>query len=73
MNFLQPEEGSRGPSLSRWARLRLDVSPALRHGQWYPVLSVGTEEVVLEAGGAPTVVARAAVELVTHLGTSRVA
>ena len=65
MNFLQPEDGKRGPSLRRWARLRVDVpATTLRRGGCYPVLSAGTEEAVLEVRGAPVIFRRDVVEIV---------
>jgi hypothetical protein len=65
MNYLQPSEGGRrGPGLQRWARLRVDVRTTLRRGGWYPVLSAGAEEAVLEVRGAPAIIARDVVEIV---------
>jgi hypothetical protein len=65
MNFLEPpSDRDRGPKLGRWARLRADVATPLRRGGWYPVLSAGAEEAVLEVRGAPTIIARDVVEIV---------
>ena len=65
MNFLQvPDNGQRGPGLHRWARLRVNALVSLRRGAWYPVLSVGVEEVVVEVHGASTILARDLVEIV---------
>jgi hypothetical protein len=65
MNYLQPSEGGRrGPGLQRWARQRMDAPTTLRRGVWYPVLSAGVEEAVLEVRGAPTIVGRDVVEIV---------
>jgi hypothetical protein len=64
MNALRPEDSNGGPSLRRWARLRVDVPSPLRRGGWYPVLSAGAEEAVLEVRGAPTILARDAVEII---------
>lgn len=63
MNFLHAPE-DRQPGLRRWARLRADIPSTLRRGSWYPVLSVGAEETVLEVRGAPTILARDAVEII---------
>jgi hypothetical protein len=64
MDYLQPEDRKRSSELTRWARLRVNIPTPLRRGGWYPVLSVGTEEAVLEVRGAPTILARDAVEIV---------
>jgi len=45
----------------RWARLKLNAACGLRRGAWYPVLSVGTEEVVVEARHKSVVVPRSCV------------
>jgi hypothetical protein len=64
MNYLRPpENGKRSPGL-RWARVRVDIPTTLRRGGWYPVLSAGAEEAVLEVRGASTILARDAVEIV---------
>ena len=65
VNFLQvPNNGQRGPELQRWARLRVNAPVALRRGAWYPVLSAGVEEAVLEVHGASTILSRDLVEIV---------
>ena len=63
MNFLHAPDDL-GPGLRRWARLRADIPTVLRRGSWYPVLSVGAEEVVMEVRGSPSILARDAVEIV---------
>ena len=42
----------------RWARVEVSAPYGLRRGAWYPVLSVGPEEVVLVVRHRPVVVAR---------------
>ena len=42
----------------RWARVDVSAPYGLRRGAWYPVLSVGPEEVVLVVRHRPVVVAR---------------
>jgi len=42
----------------RWARVDVSAPYGLRRGAWYPVLSVGPEEVVLVARQRPVIVAR---------------
>ena len=65
MNYLKPEDGNRGPEVHRWARLRMNIPTSLlRRGAWYPVLSAGAEEAVLEVRGTLTVIAREFVEVV---------
>ena len=65
MNFLQlPQDWQRSPGIHRWARLRADIPTTLRRGGWYPVLSAGDEEAVLEVRGSTIVIARDAVEIV---------
>ncbi len=42
----------------RWARVEVNAPYGLRRGAWYPVLSIGPEEVVLVARHRPVIVAR---------------
>lgn len=63
MIFLQPEDGEQSPGRHRWVRLRVNIPTSLRPGEWYPVLSVGTEEAVLDVRGAPTILPRDVVEI----------
>jgi hypothetical protein len=48
--------------------VELNAACGLRRGAWYPVLSVGTEEVVVEARHKPVVVPRSCVG---EIGTTR--
>lgn len=65
MNYLPPPDESRNrPGLGRWARLRMRVPTPLRRGAWYPVLSAGREEVVLDVHGVSTILASDLVEIV---------
>jgi hypothetical protein len=64
VNFLQlPEDCQRSPEIHRWARLRVDIATTLRRGGWYPVLSVGEEEAVLQVRGSTCIVARDVIEI----------
>ncbi len=53
------------PRIARWARLVVNVRIPLRRGAWYPVLSAGPEEVVVEVRQRPTIVPRAVVDIST--------
>jgi hypothetical protein len=64
MNVLKPENGSHSPEIHRWARLRANIPTSLRRGAWYPVLSAGAEEAVVEVRGVLTILARDLVEIV---------
>ncbi|HEV2751160.1 MAG TPA: hypothetical protein VGV12_11620 [Gemmatimonadales bacterium] len=48
--------------LQRWARLRRDARSVLRRGAWYPVLSVGVEDAVLDVDNAPVRVSQELLE-----------
>ena len=64
MNYLQlPEDWQRSPGIHRWARVRVRTPVPLRRGGWYPVLSAGAEEAVLEVRGSTFIIARDAVEI----------
>jgi hypothetical protein len=53
-----PDAVTEGPSPPRWARICVNVRSPLRRGAWYPVISVGSEEVVLEVRQRPVSVPR---------------
>jgi hypothetical protein len=54
------------PARERWVRVELNAACGLRRGAWYPVLSVGKEEIVVEARHKLVVVPRSCVgEIVT--------
>ena len=49
--------------VQRWARLRRDAHSVLRRGAWYPVLSIGVEDAVLDVDDAPVRISQAFLEL----------
>jgi hypothetical protein len=63
MPRLHASEGQPSPDVPRWARLCVDIRTTLRRGEWYPALSAGDEEVVLEVRGSTLIVPRDAVEI----------
>jgi len=50
-------------ALSQWARIRDEVRCRLRRGAWYPVLSAGSQAVVLDVRGMPLSMHQSYVEL----------
>lgn len=42
----------------RWARICVNIRSPLRRGAWYPVMSVGAEEVVLEVRQRAVIIPR---------------
>ena len=50
-------------ALSQWARIRDEVRCRLRRGSWYPVLSAGSQAVVIDVRGMPLSVHQSYVEL----------
>lgn len=57
------------PPISRWARLGVNVPTTLRRGGWYPVISVGPDDVVLEVRHALTVMRRPLLKISDALPT----
>ena len=48
----------------RWARLGVDAPCPFRRGAWYPVLSLGQDEVVIEVRRKPVIVPLTCLDLV---------
>ena len=55
-----------GGAFERWARVNADLQSPLRRGAWYPVLSLGSVEVVVEVNHRPVIVPRSNVEIILH-------
>ncbi|HYR98563.1 MAG TPA: hypothetical protein VEO58_06085 [Gemmatimonadales bacterium] len=51
-------------SARRWGRLGADAPCPFRRGAWYPVLSLGQDEVVIEVRRKPVIVPRRCLDLV---------